>query len=175
MMLLSPIPWAARVWALPFLTVLAPSDHYHASRNKKHKTIADWAWQMIVQVRRWLPDRHLVIVGDGNYAVMELLLKVSGLPKVTAITGLRLDACLYDPPEARQPGKPGRRAIRGKRQPKPSARLVDPETRWQTHMVSWYGSTTRQMEIATGTALWDQSPTPPVPIRWVLVHDPLGV
>src|SRR5581483_8885429 len=96
MMLLTPIPWAARVWALPFLTVLAPSDHYHLQRNKKHKTITDWAWQMIVQVVRWLPDRRLVIVGDGNYAVLELLLNVSRLPKVTAIAGLRLDACLYD-------------------------------------------------------------------------------
>ena len=26
MMLLAPIPWAGRVWALPFLTVLAPSE-----------------------------------------------------------------------------------------------------------------------------------------------------
>ncbi len=27
--LLAPIPWAQRVWALPFLTVLAPSARYH--------------------------------------------------------------------------------------------------------------------------------------------------
>ncbi|HZR40552.1 MAG TPA: transposase [Ktedonobacteraceae bacterium] len=175
MMLLTPIPWAARVWALPFLTVLAPSDHYHLQRNKKHKTITDWAWQMIVQVVRWLPDRRLVIVGDGNYAVLELLLNVSRLPKVTAIAGLRLDACLYDPPPLREPGKRGRSAIRGKPQPKPSARLADRQTRWQTHTISWYGATTRQMEIATGTALWYQSPTPPVPIRWVRLRDPQGV
>jgi hypothetical protein len=175
MMLLAPIPWAQRVWALPFLTVLAPSDHYHEQRHKKHKTIADWAWQMIVQVRRWLPDRRLVLVGDGNYAVLQLLLNVSRLPQITAITGLRLDACLYDPPPARQPGKPGRTALKGQRQPKPSARLADPETQWQTQTISWYGGTPRQMEIATGTALWYQSPTPPVPIRWVLVRDPQGV
>ena len=29
LMLLVPIPWAGRVWALPFLTVLAPSERYH--------------------------------------------------------------------------------------------------------------------------------------------------
>ncbi len=28
LMLLAPIPWAQRVWALPFLTVLAPSERY---------------------------------------------------------------------------------------------------------------------------------------------------
>src|SRR5207253_4954149 len=46
MMLLTPIPWAGRVWALPFLTVLAPSQRYHEQRGKKHKTITDWARQM---------------------------------------------------------------------------------------------------------------------------------
>ena len=29
MMLLASIPWAKRVWALPFLTVLAPSERYN--------------------------------------------------------------------------------------------------------------------------------------------------
>src|SRR6185436_1980451 len=29
MMVLAPIPWAKRVWALPFLSVLAPSERYH--------------------------------------------------------------------------------------------------------------------------------------------------
>lgn len=175
MMLLTPIPWASRVWALPFLSVLAPSEHYHEQRHKKHKTIADWAWQMIAAVRRWLPDRRLVIVGDGNYAVLQLLWNVLSLQGVTVVTGLRLDACLYDPPKAREPGKPGRPAIRGQRQPKPSARLIDPDTQWHKHTVSWYGGSTREVEIATGTALWYQSPIPPLPIRWVLVRDPEGV
>src|SRR5436853_4443139 len=33
MMLLTTIPWAARVWALPFLTVLAPSERYYEKRK----------------------------------------------------------------------------------------------------------------------------------------------
>jgi DDE superfamily endonuclease len=33
LMLLVPIPWAGRVWALPFLTVLAPSERYHQQRG----------------------------------------------------------------------------------------------------------------------------------------------
>src|SRR3954454_11117032 len=37
MMLLAPIPWAQRVWALPFLTVLAPSERYYAGRKQQHK------------------------------------------------------------------------------------------------------------------------------------------
>src|SRR5215475_14064927 len=53
LMLLAPIPWAQRIWALPFLTVLAPSERYHQERHQRHKTLSDWARQMIKQVRRW--------------------------------------------------------------------------------------------------------------------------
>ncbi len=167
MMLLTKIPWACRVWALPFLTVLAPSERYHEERHRRHKTITDWAWQMILQVSRWLPGRSLVVVADGTYAVLEFLLKVSHLPHVSIITRLRLDACLYDPAPTREAGKRGRRALKGKAQPKLSQRLTDPATQWEKHPLSWYGGTTREMEIATGTALWYQSPVPPVAIRWV--------
>jgi len=174
LMLLTPIPWACRVWALPFLTVLAPSERYHEQRKMRHKTITDWAWQMILQVSRWMPARRLVVVADGTYAVLEFLLKVSRLPLVSAITRLRLDACLYDPAPAREAGKRGRHALKGKPQPKLAQRLVDPKTAWQKQQLSWYGGTMRVMEIATGTALWYQSPVPPVAIRWVLIRDPEG-
>src|SRR6266567_4639737 len=174
MMLLTPIPWACRVWALTFLRVLAPSERYHEQRKMRHKTITDWAWQMILQVARLMPGRGLVVVADGTYAVLEFLLKVSRLPCVSAITRLRLDACLYDPPPVREAGKRGRHALKGKAQPKLASRLTDPTTQWQKHPLSWYGGTTRELEIATGTALWYQSPVPPVAIRWVLIRDPQG-
>lgn len=174
LMLLTPIPWAQRVWALPFLTVLAPSERYHEERKMRHKTITDWAWQMILQVARWLPGRSLVIVADGTYAVLDFLRKVSHLPGVCLVTRLRLDACLYDPAPMRQAGKKGRPALKGKKQPKLAERLTDPATSWKKQTISWYGGTTREMEIATGTAVWYQSPVPPVPIRWVLIRDPQG-
>jgi len=174
LMLLTPIPWAQRVWALPFLTILAPSERYHEERNMRHKTITDWAWQMILQVARWMAGRSLVVVADGTYAVLDFLLKVSRLPSVSVITRLRLDACLYDPAPQREAGKKGRPALKGKRQPKLAERLQDPKTVWQKHTLSWYGGTTRELEIATGTALWYQSPVPPVAIRWVLIRDPQG-
>src|ERR671938_1673378 len=73
MHLLAPIPWVGRVWALPFLTVLAPSERYHAQRGKRHKKVTDWGRQLILQLRRWLPERTLVVVADSTYAVIELL------------------------------------------------------------------------------------------------------
>lgn len=42
LMLLAPIPWTARIWALPFLTVLAPSERYCLERGRRHKKLADW-------------------------------------------------------------------------------------------------------------------------------------
>src|SRR5215211_763004 len=70
-MLLSEIPWAKRVWALPFLTVLAPSQRYHQDRGMPHKKLIDWARQMIAQLRRSLPNRALVVVADSTYAAIE--------------------------------------------------------------------------------------------------------
>src|SRR5438093_2432084 len=108
MMLLAPIPWAKRVWALPFLTVLAPSERYHQERGQPHKKLTDWARQKITQLRRWLPDRTLVVVADSSYAVLELLASCVGMPTpVTMITRLRLDAALYDPASPRERGPKG--------------------------------------------------------------------
>jgi hypothetical protein len=60
LMLLAPIGWADRVWALPFLTALAPSERYDRERGRRHKTLTDWARQLLLVVRRWWPDRPLV-------------------------------------------------------------------------------------------------------------------
>ena len=121
-----------------------------------------------------MPGRRLVVVAGGTDAVLDFLRKVSRLPGVSVITRLRLDACLYEPAPMREAGKRGRQALKGKAQPKLAARLSDPTTQWTKQTVSWYGGTTREMEIATGTALWYQSPIPPVAIRWVLIRDPEG-
>src|SRR3954463_7815396 len=64
--LLVQIPWAGRVWALPFLTVLAPSERYHQKRHRRHKTLVNWGRQMLLQLRRWLPERPIVLVVDSG-------------------------------------------------------------------------------------------------------------
>jgi hypothetical protein len=108
LMLLAPIPWAARTWALPVLTALAPSERSCRDRGQRHKTLTDWAHQMVLQVRRWLPERELVLVADMGFAALELLAALSRRG-VICITRLRLDAALYEPAP---PRRPGRRAVR---------------------------------------------------------------
>ena len=41
LMWLGPVPWAGRRWALPVLTVLAPSSRYHQQQGRRHKKITD--------------------------------------------------------------------------------------------------------------------------------------
>jgi DDE superfamily endonuclease len=173
--LLAPIPWIGRVWALPFFTVLAPSERYHLQRGKRHKKVIDWGRQMIIQLRRWLPDRPLVVVADGTYAVLELLAACRSLPMpVTLVTRLRLDAALYDPAPPRSAGTTGRPRIKGERQPTLEQRLRDAATVWERVTVRWYGGHSREVDLSTATAVWYHSGKAPVPIRWVLIRDPQG-
>jgi hypothetical protein len=175
LMLLAPIPWAKRVWALPVLSVLAPSERYHQERGQRHKKLTDWARQMITQVRRWLGERAIVVVADNTYAVLELLAAAASLPTpVTMITRLRLDAALYDPAPPREVGKKGAPRKKGERQPSLAQRLVDPKTEWQRVELDWYGRSTRTVELASGTAVWYHSGLRVVPLRWVLIRDVAG-
>lgn len=116
LMLLVKIPWAKRVWALPFFTALAPSERYHQARKRRHKTLLDWARQMLTQVRRWLPQRAMVLVADSSFVSLEFLDALRQLPSaVSVVTRLRLDAALYDPAPQCQPKQMGRPRKVGKR------------------------------------------------------------
>jgi hypothetical protein len=175
-MLLAPIPWAQRVWALPFLTILAPSEHYYQERPRGHKKVTDWARQALLEVRRWLPRRKLVVVADNTYAVIDLLSRLMRLANpVYMVTRLRLDAALYEPAPPREPGTPGRPRLKGARLPTLERVLLDPETKWtETTVPDWYGQGQREIETTSGIAVWYHGGKPPVPIRWVLIRDPKG-
>jgi hypothetical protein len=171
-MLLAPIPWAGGVWALPFLTTLAPSERFAREQGRRHKKLTDWARQLLILVARWLPERRLIAVADSSYAAIELLAAVCR--RLTVITRLRLDARLFDPPPPRRPGTMGRPRVSGARQPTLAERLADPKTRWRHVTVAgWYGRTERPIELISGTALW-YHPGKRVPIRWLLVRDVAG-
>lgn len=174
LMALMPIPWAGRVWGLPFLTVLAPSERFYEARKRSHKKLTDWARQMIYQLRRWLPDRELVVVADYSYAAIELLHSLQNIQQpVTMITRIRLDAALYEPAPAREAGQTGRPGKKGQRLPTIQSYLDDPTTVWSTLDLDWYDGQARTMEIISQTAVWYHTGMPVVPLRWVLIRDPL--
>jgi hypothetical protein len=172
--LLVPVPWASRVWSLPFLSALAYSERYAEEQGKRHKTLTDWAGQLLLLVRRWYPEREIVAVADGGYAALKLLDRCRSLSEpITFITRLRLDAALYKPAPPRHCGQIGRPRLKGDRLPNLSVLAQDPTTDWAPITLSnWYGNSKRTIEIVSGTALWYSTGLPAVPLRWVLIRDP---
>jgi len=128
-MLLVPVPWSGRVWSLPFLTILVPSERSAAERRVKHKTLIDGARQAMLQIVRWLPDRRIVVVADSGFSAIDLL------AAVCMITRLRLDARLFAPATPRNSGTMGRPRRTGERLPTLAKRLADPQTIWQALIV----------------------------------------
>ena len=177
LMLLVPIPWAGRVWALPFLSVLAPSERYAAEQGKRHKKLTDWARQSLLLVRRWWPEREIVAVADSGYAAIALLSRCARRSKpITMVTRLRLDAALYEPAPPRRAGQIGRPRLKGKRLPNLAVVAEDPSVLWRPiTVVEWYGGGERDVEVASKTAIWYHTGLPPVSLRWVLIRDPQGI
>jgi hypothetical protein len=173
-MVLCPIPWANRVKALPFLSILAPSERSNRAQGKVHKRLTDWARQGILQTCRWLPTRRIVFVGDSGFAVLDLLASVRQYCAV--VSRLRLDANLYAPPSPRGPRTLGRPAAKGLPLPKLKTVAEDADTVWRRTVASeWYGDDRCELDLASGTGLWYRPGSKIVPLRWVLVRDPSGV
>lgn len=166
------VPFAGHVWALPVLTALTPSKAWSERHGRRHRPVTDWARRLLLVLRRWLPDRPMVAVMDGEFAALELLHALR--PYMVVIARLRRDARLFDPPCGWD--RRGRPAVRGDRQPSLVARTTDPATRWrrvvQASRAAWHSA--GWIEYTSGTALWHHPGKPMVPILWVLVRYPDG-
>ena len=134
--LLAHVPWAQRIWALPFLTVLAPSVRDDQTRKRQPQNLPDQAQQVLRLLRRWIPHRVLIVVADGGYAALDLL---AGAQQwgLTRIVPLRLEAALFAPTPARPTGRKGRPALKGRRWPTLAARRKNPRTRGQRRWGHW--------------------------------------
>ena len=162
-------PWNSRCWALPILSVPAPTPQVSERLGLRHKTVAQWARQMIRVVRRWLPQVAITVLGDQSYSVVELG-HACRQCEVRLIAPLRLDAVLHEAPPPRQPGTRGRPRHKGKRLPSLAERLHDAATPWQCLRVRWYDGRVRRLQVSSGTALWYRSGQPVLPLRWLLVR-----
>lgn len=171
LMLLTRISWTERIWALPVMTVLAPSERYYQARGRRHKTVLERSVQLLKLLRRWLPHRELVVVGDSEFAALDFLASMQGL-KLTFVTRLRLDAALYQPaPPYSGRGRPRKK---GARLPTPAHVVNDPNTVWTDVALTWYDGQVSTMQLTSATAVWFHVGKQPLPIRWVVVRDPLS-
>jgi hypothetical protein len=128
---------------------------------------------MSKQVRRWLPERRLVLVVDGGFAAVSLALACVK-SRVAMVSRWRWDAALYHPPEPQPPGTRGRKPAKGRRQRSLQAWASRADTPWEDVEVAWYGGQRKQLWVFSHTALWYTPGLPPVAIRDVLVADPAG-
>jgi hypothetical protein len=173
MMLWVPLPWSSRVWALPFFTVLVPSKRANAAAGRRHKTAIDWTRQMLQAVSRWL-KRPWVLIGDGRYGCVRLagVCARSG-GAVSLVSRLRLDAQWYDFPGPAMPGRRGPKPTKGRRRQPLARRHGEVLQRGKEVRVRGYGGRRKRLRILSDIALWHTSGQTPVPIRWVLVVDPI--
>lgn len=170
-MLLKQYSWVPRLLALPFLTILAPSEKSNKQSGKRHKTTVDWTIQLIKVLRRWLPNTRLVLSADGGFANAALAWNCIKY-QICLVTRLRLDARLFDfPAEHKGPGRPPKK---GRRLLSPKQMFQISELTWTETVVRWYGGKPRQVAYATTTCLWHTQGQEPVPIRLVLLKDLTG-
>lgn len=170
MMLIVPLPWCKRPWALPFLTLLAPSKKSNEKAGRRHKTSLEWTRQMVKLISRWL-RRPWILVGDGAYACMDLAAACIK-QKVTLISRLRLDAQLFQFP-VYEKKKLGRKPIKGERIYLKDL-LIDEKQAWQTGIADWYGGEKKVVEYLTFICLWYHAGKMPIPLRIVLIKTPNG-
>lgn len=171
MTLMLTLPFCTRLWALPFMTVLAPSKSANEEAGKSHKTSIDWTIIMMKVVCRWL-DRPWILIGDGAYAC-RCLAQACIQKKVALISRLRLDAQIYEFPEPHPVGKRGRKRIKGQRIDLKTM-SKNPELAWQISEIKWYGGKTKTLHLLSAVCLWYQAGQVPIPLRYVLVVDPSG-
>jgi len=133
----------------------------------------DRARQMGRLVRRWVPTRALVVVGESPDAALEWREAVR--KRAGVITRVRLDAALDAPAPPRTPKQNGRPRKKGRWLPTLAHLVASPTTPWKLVPVApWYGQKARRVHITSATAVWSHSGLPPVPMRWVLIRDPAG-
>jgi hypothetical protein len=166
-------PWSKRRWALPFMTVLEPSEKSSKASKRRHKTSIDWSIQMLKQVRRWFPNMTMTILGDGGFATAALCWACLRL-NMDLVSRLRIDARLYDFPPERIHGSPGRPARKGNKLISFKEMLKVDGLPWKDVEINGYGEKRYPVRYLTNTALWHVEGYEPVPIRWVLVVDPTG-
>lgn len=169
-MVLAEVPFAKRVWGLPFLTLLAPSEKYHKRLNRRHVTTIDHAIRITKIVARWLSSRRIIVVCDGAFGCCRFLQKAHA--HVAVITRLRLNARLFTQAPQRTPRTVGRPRTKGTRLPSLKHIARSPKTTWKQMRVPWYGATTKRLRYTTGDSLWCTSHGERCLIRWVLIAMP---
>jgi hypothetical protein len=153
------------------MVVLTTPPAVDAAAGRRHKTVVAWAMQVVLLLRRWLPGREIILLGDGAYAALDLAAECVQ-EQLVLVAPFHLDAGLYEPAPPRAQQKSRKPRIKGEALPKLEAIALDPKTKWCRGQVDWYAEGPRQKEWCSGRAVWYRAGKKPVAICWVLVREP---
>jgi hypothetical protein len=167
-------PFAIRPWALPVLAALYRPPEWDRVHGTRHKTPAHLARLLLARLMRWFPDRHFILVGDTGYGTSETarFCRKHGR-HLTLVRKFYGDAALYTPPPPRTRRTIGRPRVKGQKLASPQAVVANTATRTRLR-VAWYGGTTRDIEVVTGSGHWYRIGEDLVEVHWVYVRDCSG-
>lgn len=174
-----PLPWLnGKSWALPFLSIICPSKGYfeRSDAKGKPKILTDYVLRTMDCLQRWtkLLNHSIYLVGDGTYAVFDLL-KAGRDKGLHWIVRGRMDTILCHFPKPKKPGTRGVQAKVGKELLKMSKRINDGRVKWKRVVFSdWYGQKDKTMLYCTGKSIWYKGRHYRLPVQWVLLKDPEG-
>lgn len=166
-------PFSTRYFALPFMTVLEPSKKSDKAAKRRHKTTLQWTIQMLMQIVRWLKNTPIILVGDGGFACARLAWMCLKY-KISLVSRLKINACLYDFAPLDEAGKRGRKKTKGVKLISFKEMIEMPDLGWKEVIIDGYEKKKKKLKYISNTSLWGADGFLPVPIRWVLVIDPEG-
>jgi hypothetical protein len=167
-------PFAIRPWALPVLVAFYRGPEWAQVQGTRHKTPAHLARLLLARGVRWSPARRFIFVGETGYGTSETARFCSKYGRhLTVVSQFYGDAALYEPPPPRTPGTTGRPRVQGRKLAAPPG-VVAAAAKRTTLTVAWYGGSTRNIEVGTGTGQWYRIGEALVEVRWVYVHDCSG-
>jgi len=128
LMIMVPIPWANRRWGLAVLDSSRPLQALERRAQSPAQDrgrlgeagqgsagvaggMPDEGRQVILQTKRWLPERRLIVVADASFAAIDLIAALRR--HVCLVTRLRIDASLFAPAPPRRAGQIGRPRVKG--------------------------------------------------------------
>lgn len=136
----------------------------------KHRTSVDYAMIMMKKISGILKKKSWIFVGDGGFSCVKLGLACKR-NNVTLISRLLLSASLYEELPIQTEVKKGRKRLKGNKVQALHEFAKNTDLVWNTHEISWYNNTIKQVELVTGVNLWYTPRFKPLLIRWVLVRD----
>ena len=167
-MILVKVPWCNRKWALPFFTILVPSEKACARNKRPHHPGWSKAIYLMKSIAAQYPDRAIHITGDGGFAIVEFVRACQEL-NINLTSRIRPDAGLYDYPMHQPKSKKGPKPAKGNKQMKLEDRLLDPKSVWTKAISPWYGGAEKEIFYLEGRCLWYTPRCPPVSVHWVLI------